>query len=204
MMHPIIDARKQHGFLSTDELMASFGGTNQILDTSVLISQGVRIGSNNIFYPNVVVECSHQEGITIGDNNIFYPGTYILSSDGTVTIGNSNEFGPSGCTIKANTPETAVTIGDEGRYTDGANIMGDTTLGTGSQVLGNVIVQSCVLAAGGTHRTPNPDERAAVLKGFGLARGLVLEKGQVVNGCGNFADCPVEWQRDYHAKASSE
>jgi acetyltransferase-like isoleucine patch superfamily enzyme len=198
-MHKLIDnARKKQKFLSADDVLAAYGETNSILDASVLISEGVEIGDNNVFYPNVVIE-RHGEGkISIGNNNIFYPGTYILSSAGSVTVGDKNEFGASGCTIKANMSDAAITIGDGGRYCDGANIMGKTSLDSGSQVLGNITVQGCALAAGGTFQTPDPDERAAVLKGFGLARGILLEKGQVVNGLGNFAERPVEWQREYH------
>jgi len=51
-----------------------------------------------------------------------------------------------------------------------------------------------------TYRDTDPDRRAAVLKGFGLARGITLEAGQVVNGAGNFSKAPVEWQRTYHPK----
>lgn len=115
-------------------------------------------------------------------------------------IGNGNEFGPAGITIKANMSDALIAVGDDGRYCDGASIMGKTNLGSGSQVLGNITVQGCTLAAGGTHQEPDPDKRAAVLKGFGLARGITLEVGQVVNGAGKFADAPVEWQHDYHPK----
>jgi len=61
-------------------------------------------------------------------------------------------------------------------------------------------VQNCTLADGGTFQEPNPDERGAVLKGFGLARNIVLETGRVINGGGNFADFPIEQQSAYHPK----
>ena len=149
-MHNLIDnARKKQRFLSTDDLLAAHGETNNILDASVLISEGVEIGDNNVFYPNVVIERSGEGVLEIGSNNVFYPGTYILSSAGSVKIGNGSEFGTGGCTIKANMPDAALTIGDGGRYCDGASIMGRTSLGNGSQVLGNITVQGCSLAAGG-------------------------------------------------------
>lgn len=204
-MHNLIDnARKKQKFLSAAEVLVAYGETNSILDTSVLISEGVEIGDNNVFYPNVVIERQGEGKISIGNNNIFYPGTYILSSAGSIVVGDKNEFGTSGCTIKANMPDAAIVIENGGRYCNGANIMGKTSLGDGSQVLGNITVQGCKLAAGGTFQTPDPDERAAVLKGFGLARGIALEKGQVVNGSGNFAERPVEWQRDYHPKPKAQ
>jgi len=194
-------ARQSKGFLSVDELAAAYGKQNTILDPySVLISKHAIIGSGNTIYPNVILECQGDGTIAIGDDNTFYPGTYILSSAGAVKIGNGNEFGPAGLTIKANMPDALIVIGDNGRYCDGASIMGKTTLGSGSQILGNITVQGCSLAAGGDFQEQDPDKRAAVLKGFGLARGITLEVGRVVNGVGNFADAPIEWQRDYHPK----
>lgn len=167
---------------------------------SVLISETVSVGKNNTFYPNVVIEC-HDEGmITIGDNNTFYPGTYILCTNGEVVIGNNNEFGPSGLTIKANSPEATIAIGNDGRYSDGASIMGRSTLGSGSQILGNITVQNCNLDGGASFTHPDPDLRGAVLKGMGLARNLTLTAGQVVNGLGDFSKAPVEQQSVYHPK----
>lgn len=201
----ITTARHHKGFLSIDELIGAAGKNNTILDpASVLVADGVTIGKGNVFYPNVVIERQGEGVITIGDNNTFYPGTYILSSAGTITIGSNNEFGSGGCTIKANTPDARIVIGDGGRYSDATSIMGKTTLGSGSQVLGNITVQGCSLAAGGTYQAPDPDDRAAVLKGFGLARGINLDRGQVVNGAGNFANAPVEWQRSYHPKPEAQ
>jgi acetyltransferase-like isoleucine patch superfamily enzyme len=195
-------ARKNRDFHSTDEVEKEFGSKNTILDlNSLLISEGVKIGNNNVFYPNVIIERSADGTVSIGDDNIFYPGVYILSSAGSLRIGNKNEFGTGGCTIKANMADADIRIGDGGRYCDGVSIMGKTLLGNGSQLLGNITVQNCSLADGGTFKDPDPDARAAVLKGFGLARNIVLECGQVMNGSGNFADAPVEWQHTYHPKS---
>ncbi|MGH7158131.1 MAG: hypothetical protein ACREGD_03620 [Candidatus Saccharimonadales bacterium] len=194
-------SRQAKGFLTPEEIMAVVGKTNLVLDPySLLISQGVAIGKSNVFYPNVVIERAGSGVVSIGDGNTFYPGTYILGSAGAVRIADGNEFGTGGCTIKANMPDAEVVIGSNGRYCDGVSIMGKTTLGNGSQILGAITVQSCVLAGGGTFQEPDPDKRGAVLKGFVLARGLNLEAGQVVNGAGTFADAPAEWQRAYHPK----
>lgn len=187
-------------FLSGDTLQ-SIEATNTIYSSSsVLISENVSIGKNNIFYPNVVIECHDKSTITIGNNNIFYPDTYILCANGKVTIGNSNEFGPSGLTIKANFSDAIIIVGDGGRYSDGASIMGRSTLGSGSQVLGNITVQNCSLGEGTAYTHPDPDLRGAVLKGMGLARNLSLTVGQVVNGLGDFSKAPVEQQSFYHPK----
>jgi hypothetical protein len=166
-----------------------------------LISKKVQVGSGNTFYPNTTIQVQNDAQVTIGNGNTFYAGTLFLASAGTITISNSNEFGPAGCVIKANMPDAQILIGDGGRYCDGTSIMGKTSLGSGSQVLGNITVQGCNLSGGGTFTEPDPDKRASVLKGFGLARGITLEVGQVVNGAGNFAEAPVEWQRAYHPKA---
>lgn len=191
--------RQARGFLTEEELIATVGEHNSLLvPGSTLISAGVIIGQNNLFYPNVVIERQDQGEITIGDDNVFYPGAYILGSMGKIAIGNNNEFGTAGVTIKANMPDAQIEIGNCGRYTDGAAIMGRSVLGSGSQILGNITVQNCSLEAGGDYREPDPDKRAALLKGFGLARNINLGTGQVVNGSGNFSDAPVELQRSYH------
>lgn len=192
-------SREQLGFHTADSL-AALAETNSILDSSVLISSRVVIGANNTFYPNVVIECQAGGEVSIGDGNVFYPGTFILCSAGVVRIGNTNMFGPAGFTLKANNDKAAIAVGDGGRYCDGASVMGATTLGSGSQILGNIIVQNCDLAGGGTFEEPDPDMRAAVLKGFGAAKGLQLQTGQVVNGEGDFSAAPVQWQHEYHPK----
>lgn len=194
--------RTDKNFLTTVELIETIGERNRILDDSVLIGKNVIVGVKNTFYPGVIIEQQGAGVITIGDGNTFYPGTYILSSAGEIMIGDYNEFGPAGVTVKSNIPNAAISIGGHGRYCDGVSIMGKTALGTGSQILGNITVQSCTLAGGGTFQEPDPDKRAAVLKGFGLARNLALEAGQVINGMGNFADSPIEQQSVYHPKVN--
>jgi len=196
--------RASKNFLTTAELIDTLGERNIVLDASVLISKNTVIGTNNIFYPGVVIEQQGNGKITIGDGNIFYPGTYILSTAGEIVIGDSNEFGPAGVTIKANVPDALITIADSGRYCDGVSIMGKTTLGMGSQILGNITVQNCTLAGGGNFQELDPDKRGAVVKGFGLARNIALEVGQVVNGSGDFANSPIEQQSVYHPKRNTK
>jgi len=194
--------RSEKGFLTDTELAESLAKNNTVLDDSILVSKVAVIGMNNTFYPGAVIEQRGNGKVTIGDGNVFYPGTYILSTAGEIIIGNNNEFGPAGVTIKANMPDALIRIADNGRYCDGVSIMGKTTLGMGGQILGNITVQSCMLAGGGTFQEPDPDKRGAVLKGFGLARNIALEAGQVVNGAGDFADSPVEQQSAYHPKVN--
>lgn len=191
--------RSARGFHTTASLITSVGPQNTILDEhSILISEGVTIGYGNVFYPGVTIERQDEGTIEIGNNNIFYPGTYIYCSLGSVTVEDQNEFGPAGFTLRANTPDAHIEIGNGGRYCDGASIMGKTTLGSGSQVIGIVTVQNCTLGEGGTSKEPNPDKRGAVLKGFGRARGIDLATGEVINGNGDFTTAPIEMQRSYH------
>jgi UDP-3-O-[3-hydroxymyristoyl] glucosamine N-acyltransferase len=195
-------SRQARGFLTLDEVIATVSAANTVLDPhSLLVGSGVTIGKGNVFYPNVVIERSGEGVLSVGDDNVFYPGVYILSSAGAVHIADHNEFGTGGCTIKANMPDAEVRIGSNGRYCDGVSIMGKTTLGDGSQIIGDITVQSCIMGGGGSFQEPDPDQRGAVLKGFGLARDLQLQTGQVVNGSGAFADAPIEQQRAYHPHA---
>lgn len=201
-LHLQIDnMRASKHFLGIEETLSTVGKENIILDPySFLVSRDVKIGKGNTFYPNVVIEGGHDR-ISIGDNNIFYPGTLILAKHVVVKIGGNNVFGPNGCTIRSDIPHAIITIGNQGRYSDGASIMGHTNLGDGSQILGAITAQSCQLAAGGSFEERNPDKRAAVLKGFGVARGISLEQGQVVNGAGDFRSSPIECQSAYHPKS---
>lgn len=203
MTHNIDNARQNKGFLTVEETINLYGNNNTVLDpNSVLIGANVAVGNNNIFYPNVILECQSEGSISVGDDNIFYSGTYILSLGGLIEIGSNNEFGTGGCVIKTFKPDTSIAIGDGGRYCNGANISGDTTLGSGSQIIGTIVAQDCSLDGGGTYQEPDPDKRAGVLKGFGLTRNISVGVGRVANGAGNFADVPIEWQRQYHPKAS--
>lgn len=203
MNEETVSARQSKSFLTIEEAIERYGANNTILDFySVLIGSNVSMGKGNIFYPDVIIECRDEGAVSIGDDNVFYPGTFILSNDGPIRIGDSNEFGTSGCTIKTFKADTSVVIGNGGRYCDGVSISGATNLGSGSQIMGAIVAQNCSLEAGGTYLEPDPDKRAGVLKGFGLARNIKIGIGQVVNGSGNFADAPVEWQQQYHPKVS--
>ena len=89
-------------------------------------------------------------------------------------------------------------IEDDGRYVNNPEIMGTCHFGNGCQILGNITVQNCVLAGGGSFKSKDPDLRGALLKGYGLARNLHLEPGQVINGRGHFSDDLIELQSAYH------
>jgi hypothetical protein len=191
--------RAGRGFLTVAEVLRLAGRGNVILDPfSTLISAEATIGTGNLFYPGVVVEARAAGAIAIGDGNIFHARTLLLAEGGSLTIGDGNEFGDGGVSVK--TAGATIAIGDGGRYTQGAEINGRNTLGSGSQILGPIAVQRCTLGAGESYRHPDPDLRGAVLKGMGIARGLAVGQGEVINARATFEQARIERQAVYHPK----
>ncbi|MEH6631500.1 MAG: hypothetical protein V7776_11755 [Halopseudomonas aestusnigri] len=196
-LHSDIDAQRQNnGFLSISDTMKLTQTGNTVFDPfSTLISIHAKIGTDNVFYPNVTVRADQPEVVRIGNSNTFYPMTYIEASGpdsdsfqnaapekgcGIIEIGNGNQFGPEGgVTIKANTPDTRIEIGDNGRYLSGPIILGNSSFGDGSQILGPITVQNCVLEPGEPYTGQDPDLRAAVIKGHGLIRNQTIHTGKV-------------------------
>ncbi|OJX72200.1 hypothetical protein [Leifsonia sp. 71-9] len=189
-------------FLSSDEL-SSIAERNTVLDLhSVLVSRFATLGEGNTLYPGVVIQADDRSELTIGSDNVFYPGAFLLAeSGGRLRIGSSGDYGPGGVQVKANAGSSEIRIGDGVRIANGPEIVGLTSIGDGGQVIGPIRAQSVQLAGGGDHQEPDPDRRAGVLKGVGLARGLVVGVGEVVNGLGDFAVAPIERQRFYHPGA---
>ena len=199
----INETRKAAGFLTLDLLMELGDSGNTILDPfSTLVSTKATVGEANIFYPNVIVECQADGTISIGNRNTFFPNTLIVAADGgTVEIGDLNQFGDGGTSLKANAPGARIVFGDKGRYLNGVQVIGTCTLGSGSQLLGGPLtVQDCHVSAGETFKASDPDMRAGVIKGFGLARGLHIATGKVINGKGSFSQEHLEDQSVYHRK----
>ncbi len=196
-LHSDIDAqRRDNGFLSLSDTMALTQTGNTVLDPfSTLISIHAKIGTDNVFYPNVTVRTDMSAAVRIRNSNTFYPMTYIEASGpdhdslqnatqekgcGIIEIGSGNQFGPEGgVTIKANTPDTRIEIGDNGRYLAGPILLGTSTFGDGTQVLGSITVQNCILAPGEPFSGQDPDLRAAVVKGRGLIRNQTIHTGKV-------------------------
>jgi bifunctional N-acetylglucosamine-1-phosphate-uridyltransferase/glucosamine-1-phosphate-acetyltransferase GlmU-like protein len=193
-------ARARRGYLGLAETCDLASSGNVVLDPwSVLISRYAAIGRDNIFHPNVTVDCAPEGRCVVGSANKFFPGTFfVVVAGGQIEIGDGNEFGDGGCAVKANRSASLVRVGSGGRYLSGAQVMGCSTLGSGSQIIGPITVQDCTLAAGGAYRTADPDDRGAVLKGSGLARGLHVGVGEVVNGAGAFSADMIERQSHYH------
>lgn len=197
----IDEQRASQGFLGIAELLALADRGNTILDPfSILISVSALIGENNVFYPNVILDAKDGGKLSVGNENVFYPSTLILAEKGKVSIGNNNQFGDGGCSIKANMPDAEITIGDNGRYINNPQIIGKTSLGSGSQIIGAITAQNVTLEAGGDYRSTDIDSRAGLLKGTGLARGVVVPEGKVINGSGTFKQEDLEDQSKYHPK----
>ncbi len=196
MIEKLNQQRRTLGFLTPDELLES---DNIFLDPfSILISRNVILGKGNIFYPATVLQTLEQGSITVGDNNIVTPNVFFYIS-GTAAVGNHNLFGDGGVTARVS-PNEMLHIGNHGRYINGPALTGNNTLGNGSQIIGPVRVQGCVLAGGGDFTSAEPDDRGAVLKGYGLARNIELKCGRVIDGCGTFELKDVKPQSFFHPK----
>lgn len=199
----INEARRSLGLLEIEAVLALAEHGNVVLDPfSTLIATNARIGAENLFYPCVTVLCAASAELTIGDGNTFHSGTWLAAETGPITIGSRNQFGEGGFSAKANRAGARIVIGDDGRYQGGASVFGEATLGSGSQLLGTIAVDSCHLAAGGSFRDPDPDTRGALLKGQGTARNLRLDAGQVIAASGVFRAEDVKPQSFFHPKAA--
>ncbi|HEY9548754.1 MAG TPA: hypothetical protein VIR45_04565, partial [Kiloniellaceae bacterium] len=130
--------------------------------------------------------------------NAFHGNTIVEAATGAIVIGDSNLFGEGAVCMKTNAPGAMITIRDNGRYCGIVNLFGKTTLGSGSQILGNITAVNCSLAEGRPWSHPVPDERGAVLKGAGTARNIHLPRGQVIDGWGVFRSADAVPQSTFH------
>lgn len=193
--------RHSRGLMTIGQIEELVDQGNVIFDPfSVLIAATVKIGTGNIFYPCVSLLCSEPGTLSIGDGNFFHSNSLIEALSGPITVGSANQFGEGGFTAKTNRPGATVVIGDHGRYLNGAAVFGATNLGTGSQILGAITVDGCVLERGGSHQESDPDRRAGLLKGAGVARNLTVPMGSVIVGQGIFSVEDLKPQSFFHPK----
>lgn len=197
-------ARRAAGLLTVDQVVALADRGVTVFDPfSTLVGERVELGEGCVLYPGTVLECDAESACVLGRDNLLAPGTRILAvHGGRVRIGDGNALGEGGAQVKANRQDARIEIGDRTRISGGAEVVGISTLGDGCQVIGAIGAQSVTLEGGGDWTHPDPDARGAVLKGFGLARGLSLRVGDVVNGAGDFRAAAVERQIDYHPRAA--
>jgi hypothetical protein len=198
----VIDrSRTAAGYLTVAETAALAAGGNIVPDPfSVLVGRFVTLGSGNLLYPGVILEGRAAAPLVIGDRNRFFPSTLVMAETGPIEIGDDNQFGEGGFTARANRPGASLHVGHGGRYQGGVTVLGRTRLGSGSQVLGQITVDSCALGEGQPHADPDPDRRGAVLKGRGLARNLRLAAGEVIAGERIFRQQDLQRQTDFHPK----
>jgi acetyltransferase-like isoleucine patch superfamily enzyme len=202
LLAEIDEIRREGGFLSIAETLALRADGNIVYDPfSTLISRHARLGAGNVFFPTTMIRCSEGSRCEIGDRNIFHPmATVDASAGGTILIGGGNSFGDGGFTARADRSSARIVIGDRGRYASGASIFGVSELGTGSQILGQISVVDCTLGAGEDFTHSDPDLRGALLKGYGAARKLRLEAGEVISGKSGFEQSAIQRQTDFHPK----
>lgn len=142
------EVRRQKGLLTVAELIDLSRRGNLFYDPySVLISTRAVIDRDNVFFPGVYLFCTDGGALEIQKGNTFHANTLIEASNGCVRIGSHNQFGEGGFTAKANRQGASISIGDEGRYLNGAAVFGETNLGSGSQLLGPITVDNCTLSA---------------------------------------------------------
>lgn len=197
-----IDAqREKNNYLSIAATMQLAELGNTIFDPfSTLISTFAVVGVDNIFYPNTIVACDEQGSLTIGDDNTFFSGSALTCVGGSISVKNNNQFGEGGFIARADHSDAIITIGSNGRYTSGVQLFGTNSLGTGSQIHGVITVINCTLSAGESFIHPDPDLRAGVLKGYGPAKNLVIDSGEVIAGNGIFQQSDLKRQTFYHPK----
>jgi hypothetical protein len=193
------DVRRSRGLLTIEELHRLVDRGNIIFDPfSVLIAATATIGAGNVLYPCVSLLCHDRGELRIGDNNVFHSNSLVEAASGPIVIGSSNQFGEGGFTAKTNRAGARLMIGDNGRYLNGAAVFGVASLGSGSQILGAITVDSCTLDGGASYMDPDHDRRAGVLKGSGVASNLKVPTGHVILGNSRFSASDIKPQSFFH------
>ena len=195
------DARRALGFLTEGETEAL--GEHGIVvpdPSSVLVSSRVELGSGSVLWPGIILRLAIGR-LAIGAATQCYPGTRVVVEGGSVVIGRDCEIGEEGgFTVKADTGHI-IAIGDGARLLGGGSLSGSNHVGAGGQILGGIRCRDCHLGDGGDHRDPEPGLRGGVLKGFGVARGLEVPRGHVIQAFGDFAGAPLRHQTFFHPEA---
>ena len=202
MIPDLDDIRRQHGFLSMADTAALIGRGVVMFDPySTLISEDVDLGAGVVIWPGVTLERLDAGTLAVGTGTVLHSGTRIVARGGTVVIGRRAEIGEEGgFTLKADRPDVVIEIGDEARLLGGGSAVLNNVIGRGAQVLGPIRMQECRLEDGGSHAEPDPDRRGGVLKGAGVARGLCVPQGGVIQAFGTFEAGALRRQVEFHPK----
>jgi len=195
-------ARLAQGFMSVAATLALNERGVTVLDPfSTLVSEAAELATGVILWPGTIAQVIAGGRIEIGAGTVLLSGSRIVARGGSVTIGKGVEIGEEGgFTIKADAPEIAITIGDGARLLGGGSLALENYIGRGAQVLGPIRMQQCHLDDGGAYLEPDPDLRGGVLKGSGVARGITIAQGHVIQAFGLFSDAPVRSQSFFHPK----
>ena len=195
------DVRRAMGFLSVEATAGLIGRGVLILDpASTLISPNAVLASDVVLWPGVVIDADAAGNIEISAEVILHAGSRIVARSAQVRIAEQAEIGEEGgFTICADAGVTIV-IGARARLMGGGSLSLDNSIGRGAQIIGAIRAQNCRLGDGESHRDPDPDRRGGVLKGLGVARGLDVPAGHVVQAFGIFADAPLRRQSEFHPR----
>ena len=192
------ESRRSLGFLDI-EGMAALAGSGAIIPCpmTTLVSPGVTLGVGVVLWPGVILQILGTGQLSVGPGAILYPGARLVAEHSHISVGAGTEIGEEGgFTIKSGGSDVAV--GREVRLLGGGSLSFANTIGDGAQILGPIRCQNCALGAGGSYRHAVADERGAVLKGSGVARGINLGRGEVIQAFGLFAEAPVRRQSFFH------
>lgn len=195
-------ARGCAGFLPVEAVAALADDGILVLDPfSTLVSPGVTLAAGVTLWPGTIIQATEKGEVTVGSGTRLFPGTRIVAVGARVTIGADTEIGEEGgFTIKADHTDGLIEIGSRVRLLGAGSLALDNHIGDGAQVLGAIRMQNCRLQAGGSHRDPDPDRRGGVLKGSGVARGLTVPTGMVIQAFGLFNEAPLRPQSFFHPK----
>ncbi|MBM6595837.1 hypothetical protein [Microvirga pudoricolor] len=200
-MQTISDAaRLSLGFMSAAQTAALGEAGILVPDPhSTLVSAGIDLAPGVVIWPGTVLSLTGGS-LSIRSGTHLYPGTRIVAEGGAIAIGSDAEIGEEGgFTVKAGVG-SSIAIGSRARLLGGGSLLLSNHLGDGAQVLGPIRCQECRLGTGGSHREPDPDLRGGVLKGMGVARGIEVPQGYVVQAFGLFSEAPLRLQTHFHPK----
>ena len=200
-MQTITDTVRQgFGFLTLADTTALERLGVSVLDPhSTLIAATARLESGIVLWPGTTIQAEEGGIVSIGAGTVLFPGTRLMARAGQVIVGRDTELGDEGgFTIRAEGADVAIWIGERVRLTGNGSLALSNRIGNGAQILGPIQVRNCRLGDGASHRDPDPDLRGGVLKGHGVAHGLDVPTGHVIQAFGLFADAPIRRQSFFH------
>jgi acetyltransferase-like isoleucine patch superfamily enzyme len=194
-------ARDAEGFLGVDALIALAQSGVRVFDPySALISKAVVFAGACRIEPCVCLATKHGGTISIGDGAEIAAGARAEAFGGRIVVGPSVDIGrEGGFTLLAH--DADLDIGARARLAGGGSVSAGCRIGAGAQIVGRIQARAVELAGGASYADPDPDRRGGVLKGFGVAHGVRVGLGEVIQAFGDFRTAPLRRQRDFHPEA---